>query len=166
MRSFCTIDSSDAGVGWRLAGLFLWVSFYQIVAENEREVWQDWSMGRRGWEGRIWAWLSEGYRAPLAWWGWGWVREAIKIKLNPFLFPSGGWVPDAIWWPGFSAELCVPPLMDHEYLNPAFRGQTWCSYFSYSCDNLALQCKISGVRITLAEYRMSRANSGGCTGRL
>ena len=111
MRSFCTIDSSDAGVGWRLAGLFLWVSFYQIVAENAREVWQDWSMVRRGWEGRIWAWLSEGYRAPLAWWGWGWVREAIKIKLNPFLKSSGGWVPD---WRNMVTRLlcrtlCLPP---------------------------------------------------------
>ena len=94
---------------------FLWVSFYQIVAENAREVWQDWSMVRRGWEGRIWAWLSEGYRAPLAWWGWGWVREAIKIKLNPFLsrrtLRRGGWVPD---WRNMVTRLlcrtlCLPP---------------------------------------------------------
>ena len=111
---------------------------------------------------RLAAWLGEGYRAPLALCrGEGWAREAIKINSTPpFELVWVGWVPDVIWWPRLLMPYSVfSPLMDcHEYLNPAFRGQAWCVYFSYSCDSLALQCEISGVRVTLAEYRMSNVN--------
>ena len=40
------------GGSWR--GFFCELAFYQIVAENVGEVWQDWFMVRRGGVGKDW----------------------------------------------------------------------------------------------------------------